>query len=79
MTDQHEFLPMWVVYDHPLDMPDRFVARRWLTLPNNRPTQEVLTADKLDDLRYAIQRAMPGAVRLDRSPDDDAKIMEVWL
>jgi len=75
MNDR-EFLLMWVVYDHPNDMPDVYVARRWLM---DQPTQAIIVDTTLDEVRRRIQSAMPGAVRLDRFANDDAKIMEVWL
>jgi len=75
MNDR-ERLPMWVVYDHPRDYPDSFVARRWLT---DQPTQAIIVDTTLDEVRRRIQRAMPGAVRLARFLNDDPKIVEVWL
>ena len=30
-------LEMWVVYDHPLDHPDGFIARRWLVRAGKQP------------------------------------------
>lgn len=65
--------PMFVVYDHPLDHPEHVVMRMWLT---DRPTLAAWTYDELDEARQAVPR---GLVRLPRAPEDDAKIVEVWL
>jgi hypothetical protein len=71
-------LPLWVVYDHPSDYPNCFVARLW-NLYGER-TDRVLTAATLDALRGDIQHATDFVlVRLDRQPNDDANIIETWL
>ena len=70
-------LPMWVVYDHPKDFPDVFVARKWLVRAGETvATTEILTAKTIDILRDALPR---GLVRLERSDHDDQAIREVWL
>lgn len=72
-------LDMWVVYDHPTDFPDHFVARRWEVLRQEHPTDDVLTADTLEALRFTIEREKFCTVQLARSPGDDPKIVEVWM
>jgi hypothetical protein len=69
-------LRMWVVYDSPFDIPGVFVARLW---DGPRPTERTMVADDLVDLRHMIRRATPGLIRFLRMPDDDPKIVEVWL
>jgi len=39
-------------------------------------TEEIITAKTLDELRAQLP---PGLYRLDRMPNDDAQIVEVWL
>lgn len=68
---------MWVVYDHPDDEPDSYVARLWLTLPGAAPTNIILKAPTVDSIRDHLVNL--GFVRLERSPGDDAKIMESWI
>ena len=34
-------LSMWVVYDHPSDFPDRYVARLW---EGEKPTSNVMVS-----------------------------------
>jgi hypothetical protein len=67
-------LAIWTVYDHPTDFPDSYVARRFLL---ERPTRTVMIEPTLDALRSKL--AALGLVRLARSPEDDPKIVEVWL
>lgn len=67
-------LPMWVIYDHPTDFPDHFVARRWDGLT---PTDDTIKSDQLGTIRFAMRTL--GLVCLARQEGDDAKIIEVWL
>ena len=70
-------MEMWVVYDHPRDHPDGFIARRWLvTGEGGVATPVTRTAATLDLLRAQLRR---GLVRMQRHPDDDTKIVEIWL
>lgn len=71
-------LIMWTVYDHPADFPDCFVARRWrVTADGPQAMSQVITSGDLDLLRREM--AGMGLTVLNRSPDDDPKIVEVWL
>jgi hypothetical protein len=73
MNDRTD-LPIWVVYDHPTDFPNNFVARLWL---GERVTVAMMIGPNLDRLRAELERM--GLVRLDRQPGDDPKILETWL
>lgn len=64
---------MWVVYDSPADLPGRFVARKW---SGPVPTEHIRQAKTLEWLR---QQLPIGLSRIERQPDDDDKIVEVWL
>lgn len=68
-------LTIWVVYDHPLDYPDKFVARAWI---GEEPTASIMIADDIEKLRDVLQLEM-GLVKLMPSPEDDPKILETWL
>jgi len=70
-------LSMFVLYDHPKDLPDFFVARRWEVKDGAyAPTDEVKTAPTLEMLRLLLP---PGLTRLPRAEQDDPCIIEVWL
>lgn len=71
-------MSMWVVYDHPLDYPTVFVARRHeVTKEGSRPTDEAIASSNLDLLRDELVGR--GLTPLLRNDGDDAKVVEVWL
>lgn len=70
-------LTMWVVYDHPRDYPDAFVARRWEIAPGVMiATQDAHTAATLEAVR---ERIPPGLYRINRDQNDEPQIVEVWV
>lgn len=73
-TEPAPGLPIWVIYDHPTDWPDHYVARLWI---GERPTGDMVLTFDLDLMREHL--ASRGFVRFDRVPEDDAKIVETWL
>lgn len=71
-------LALWTIYDHPRDIPDAFVARRFRVGSGApEPTTDVFTADNLEGLRRMF--AAWGLVRIPRSEGDDPMIVETWL
>lgn len=74
-------LPMYVVYKNPSDYPGKFVVRLCVA---GRGT---VTCDKeplavrgtLAEARAAIEALVGPLHRMNRQPDDDAVIVEVWL
>lgn len=70
-------LPLWIIYDHPLDMPTFYVARKWLVgRGRTEPTGDLRVGLTLDEVRRKIPR---GLVRMERSMLDDPKIAEIWI
>ena len=67
-------LPCIVVYDHPKDFPDAFVARLF---DGEQPTQVHAQADTLDALY--TQLPLHGLVRIPRYKQDDPVILEAWI
>ena len=67
-------LTMRVVYDHPSDFPDRYVARLW---EGEKPTSNVKVSRDVEKIRRHL--AGMGMVKLMRSPEEDPVIMEFWL
>jgi hypothetical protein len=72
-----EQLPVVVVYNHPQDFPDYFVARVWTSLPLAY-TGTMIAFRKLETLRRYLAEVI-GLTKLDRQPDDDPTILETWL
>jgi hypothetical protein len=66
----------WTIYDHPLDYPNQFVARRWDFL-TGKPSTEIIVADSLAELRTYF--ASIGLVTMLRQPEDDSVIIETWI
>ncbi len=70
---------MWVIYDHPSDFPDVFIARRWdATRIGSRPTKHTITGDTLEEVRVGINKTH-GLCLVPREQLDDPRIVEVWL
>ena len=70
-------LPVFVVTDHPSDLPDFFVARLNLSLPETVAMPLAIMDRDLDRLRLSLESL--GLIRLDRSPGDDPVVLEVWM
>lgn len=71
-------VPMFVIYDHPNDAPDGFVVRIW-TVVDTMVMPGKLIAINLLDLAAARAYVPHGFVSIGRMPDDDPKIVEVWI
>ena len=71
-----KLLEMWVVYDHPKDYPDDYVARMHV-VPGPRATAVALKCRDLENLRGFLRER--GKVCIARSPQDDPCIVETWL
>ncbi len=71
-------LQLWTIYNRPKDYPNHYVAR--LTLigpagPSHMP--RLLISTDLDAIR--IQMMQLGLACINRHPDDEPHIVEVWL
>jgi hypothetical protein len=78
-------LYMWVVYDHPSDFPNHFVARHFQATGYDidredgpPPTGEYIKATSLEQLRKSLKELMPDAVCLDRKDGDQPLVIETW-
>lgn len=70
-------LPQFVVYDHPEDFPQGYVARLWLTLPENVATAFTMRCVELAPIQDFLESL--GMVKLYRSPDDQPHVLETWI
>ena len=77
MSDDSEALSIWVIYDHPADYPDVYIARRWVAYGPNAGPREAIGSSRLDVLRSTLERR--GLIRMDRLPADDPVILETWM
>lgn len=82
-AEMNDCLSMWVVYDHPRDYPDHYVARQFLIRTGTKTASVVATAsivqsDSLEIIREMMLDQM-GKVNIGRYEDDDPYIVEVWV
>lgn len=67
-------IEMWCVYDHPRDYPNSFVARLFV---GEKATEQHIIAMDLETIRVFM--ANNGYSRIHRYPEDDPRIVEIWL
>jgi hypothetical protein len=77
VSDDDTELVLWVVYDHPSDYPEDWVARQHVIgIAGSQPTDRTMIGS-LESIRAALRRS--GFVQIDRSETDDPVIVESWL
>lgn len=74
-----DILSIWTVYDHPIDMPEYYVARRFEVKRGGEcgPTHDYIRDHDLERLRKSL--ADKFLVCMPRWESDDPKIVESWL
>jgi hypothetical protein len=81
-AEQAGKLSMWTIYNRPSDYPEGYIARRHETdkggsTATNMVMKSGNTDWHLNLLRTVFERS--GLVAIERHPDDDANIVEVWM
>lgn len=74
--EQKQALDMWVIYDHPKDFPDSFVARRWEVTNQEKPTADYYAAPTRAEVEALLP---PGLHFAPRFEQDDLTIVGVWF
>lgn len=74
MAHHSDWLPIWVVYDHPADYPNCYVARLFA---GEQPTANVMICPDLEKLQNELINM--GLVKMMPMPGDDPVILETWL
>jgi hypothetical protein len=72
------YLPMWVVYEHPTDFPQHVVVREfWVVLPEGdvRPAPVAALYDTVEDMMHDYR----DRTWLPRYAEDDPVIAGVWV
>lgn len=78
MQPERQDLRLWVLYDHPRDVPDSFIARLHLvTAGGLKPTASYVKSAQLEMVRGQMKGM--GLTCLTRDPTDDPCIVETWL
>lgn len=70
---------IWVIYDHPSDFPDMYVARAQRILADGSLEVDgtAFASPKLEDLRAYMEAKH--LVRMARHDEDDPVILETWI
>jgi hypothetical protein len=75
---EHGLMPMWTIYEHPLDFPAHFVVR--MHLANGEGEIKVhrfgVVCMSLDEARAQVPKY---CAMFQRDPADDPTIVETWL
>jgi hypothetical protein len=74
---QRGALSLWTVYDHPIDFPHSYVARRFEVNADGPVATGDLIQGELDAIRKSFHQA--GLTCLTRNDDDEPQIVETWL
>lgn len=79
MNTDHLILEMWVVYDHPRDLPDHIVVRRQAVRGDGTIVHDPRAYGFTDLNRARAWLREMALTPVQRSPDDDPTIIECWL
>ena len=69
-------LDIWTLYRYPADSEKEWVVRLFKT---DKPTATFLEADSREECEAFVLKHHPGAIWLERNPDDDPIIQGMWL
>ena len=72
-----ESLSVWIIYDHPVDYPNGFVARRAEVSTEPPLSHSFVYAGDLASLRREMRSRR--LFRIPRDPKDYPKIIETWI
>lgn len=68
--------PIICVFRHPVDYPDKCVARLF---DGTKPTNTVITRDTVDEIREDIARRFPDKLPFARCKEDHKSVVESWI
>lgn len=71
-------VPMAVIYDHPEDVPDKYVVRIWEGREEKQTNVE-MRKDSLQECRKEICESGYFVMAVRPDPEDDPKIAEIWM
>jgi len=69
-------LNQYVIYKNPTDHPKKYVTRKWGIQPGGLEPLEKVVCNTLKEARDIVPK---GLVKVDRDPQDDPCIYEVWI
>lgn len=68
-----------IIYDSPIDLGAGYAVRFWTLLPDGTSVPTSLAGLRIPSLSDARELVPGGMVNIGRFPDDDARIVEVWV
>ena len=71
-------VPVAVIYDHPVDVPDKYVVRIW-EAASGKPTNVEMRKDSLQERRDRILETGIYHAGIPAGPKDDPVIVESWM
>lgn len=73
---KESIMNQYVIYKKPRDYPKKYVTRKWEILVGGLNPAEAFVCDTLKEARGKVP---DGLVQMERSPEDDPAIYEVWI
>lgn len=64
---------IWTIFDHPLDYPSGFIARKFIL---DQPTKQTMRGSSLESVRVQLPH---GLTCIPRDKDDHPSVVESWL
>lgn len=77
-----ECMSMWVIYEHPRDYPNDYIAREWYIEAGKKPEPSPVTffkAPEREVVERFVQAVCPDAIGLLPNTDDDPCIIGIWM
>lgn len=71
-------VPMAVIYNHPVDVPGKYVVRIW-EAASGKPTNIEMRKDSLQECRERILETGIFHAGIPAGPKDDPVIVESWM
>ena len=68
-----------MIYFSPADIPDKWVARRWVTMQGDSTPRPDSVAKVASSYKELMEMLPPDMFRLQRDPKDDGCIVESWI
>jgi hypothetical protein len=72
-------MELFVIYDHPKDFPRHWVVRRWRVTGRGSLEAQLRPTALTETLTKARRHIPEGLIRIQRHPQDDPAIAEVYV
>lgn len=80
VREEDVILSTFAIYSNPTDFPGKFVVRRWVVVHGeDQPLATLAPTIVCETLDAAREALPPGLFPFLPTPEDDPKIVEIWL